>query len=89
MENLYNIDNTLMKYLELAKAFEKIGATTKRSEMTALLAGAFKRANPEEARILSYLTQGRLGPPYAAPNIGINEHRLVEAIAQVAGKKTD
>jgi DNA ligase 1 len=78
-----------MKYLELAKTFEKIEATTKRSEMTAYLAAAFKRANPEEARIISYLMQGRLGPPYAAPNLGINERRLAEAIAQVVGKKTE
>jgi DNA ligase 1 len=78
-----------MKYLELAHTFEKIESTTKRSEMTAYLAAAFKRANPEEARIISYLMQGRLGPPYAAPNLGINERRLAEAIAQVVGKKTE
>jgi DNA ligase 1 len=78
-----------MKYLELANAFERIGTTTKRSEMTAYLATAFKRANPEEARIIAYLMQGRLGPPYAAPNLGINERRLAEAIAQVAGKKIE
>jgi DNA ligase 1 len=78
-----------MKYLELATTFEKIGATTKRSEISAYLAAAFKRANPEEARIIAYLMQGRLGPPYAAPNLGINERRLAEVIAQVAGKKSD
>jgi DNA ligase-1 len=78
-----------MKYLELANTFEKIEATTKRSEMTTYLAAAFKRANPEEARIISYLMQGRLGPPYAAPNLGINERRLAESIAQVVGKKTE
>jgi DNA ligase 1 len=78
-----------MKYLELANTFERIGTTTKRSEMTAFLAAAFARANPEEARIIAYLMQGRLGPPYAAPNLGINERRLAEAIAQVVGKKTE
>jgi DNA ligase 1 len=78
-----------MKYLELVNTFEKIGTTTKRSEMTTFLAAAFKRANPEEARIIAYLMQGRLGPPYAAPNLGINERRLADAIAQVAGKKSD
>lgn len=78
-----------MKYLELVNTFEKIGAISKRSEMTAYLAAAFKRANPEEARIISYLMQGRLGPPYAAPNLGINERRLAEAIAKVVGKKTE
>jgi DNA ligase 1 len=78
-----------MKYLELAKTFEKIAATSKRSEISTYLAAAFKRANPEEARVIAYLIQGRLGPPYAAPNLGINERRLAEAIAQSVGKKTE
>ena len=78
-----------MKFLELAKTFEKIEATTKRGEISANLAGAFKRANAEEARIIAYLIQGRLGPPYAAPDLGLNERRLAEALAQVVGQKTD
>src|SRR5512138_3131936 len=77
-----------MRFLELAKTFEKIEATTKRNEISANLAGAFKQADPEEAKIIAYLIQGRLGPPYAAPDLDINERRLAEAIAQVAGKKT-
>ena len=78
-----------MRFLELAKTFENIEATRKRGEISSHLAGAFKRADPEEAKIIAYLIQGRLGPPYAAPDLGINERRLAEAIAQVVGKKTE
>ena len=68
-----------MQLTELAKAFAKIEATTKHHLQAALLAELFRRG-PEDARILPYLLEGRLGPPYAAPDIGVDERRLALAI---------
>ncbi|MBI2940917.1 MAG: hypothetical protein HYY04_10815, partial [Chloroflexi bacterium] len=73
-----------MLLTDLANAFRKIEATTKRHQMTALLADLF-RSGPEDAAILPYLLQGRLGPPYAAPDIGADEHRIAQAIAEATG----
>lgn len=73
-----------MYFSRLAESFGKIEATTKRHLMTALLADLF-RQGPEDAGILPYLLEGRLGPPYAAPDIGMDEHRLAQAIAEATG----
>ncbi len=73
-----------MQLTELAEAFAKIEATTKRHLMSALLAELFRRG-PEDAHTLPYLLEGRLGPPYAAPDLGVDERRLAQAIAAAAG----
>ena len=73
-----------MQLTELAEGFAKIEATTKHHLMAALLADLFRRA-PEDAHILPYLIEGRLGPPYAARDIGMDEHRLAEAIGEATG----
>lgn len=77
-----------MLLAELAEGFAKIEATTKHHLMAALLSDLFRRA-PEDAHTLPYLLEGRLGPPYAAPDIGMDERRLAEAIAQAAGTSTE
>ncbi|HLH73464.1 MAG TPA: ATP-dependent DNA ligase, partial [Chloroflexota bacterium] len=52
--------------------------------ITALLADLF-RLDVADAMILPYLLQGRLGPPYAAPETGLDERRLAQAVAKAAG----
>jgi DNA ligase-1 len=69
-----------MQITELAEAFDQIEATTKRGQITALLAEVFHHGR-EDAGILPYLLQGRLGPPFAAPTIGMDEGRIGQAIA--------
>ncbi len=73
---------------ELARAFREIEAASTRRHITTLLADLFKRA-PEDAYILPHLLQGRLGPPYAAPNLGIDERGIAQAIADAAGRPAD
>lgn len=72
-----------MHFSALAEAFTQIEATSSRVQMTARLADVFHRA-PEDAAILPYLLQGQLGPPYAAPDLGLDEQRIAQAIAAVA-----
>ena len=73
-----------MQLTELAEAFAKIEATTKHHLMAALLGDVFRRA-PEDSHTLPYLLEGRLGPPYAAPDIGVDERRLALAIGDATG----
>ncbi len=70
-----------MQISELAEGFARIEATAKHHRMAEILADLFRRA-PEDAHILPHLLQGRLGPPYAALDLGMDERRLAEAIGQ-------
>ncbi|MCL5411191.1 MAG: ATP-dependent DNA ligase [Patescibacteria group bacterium] len=78
-----------MKLFELAKTFESIEATRSRRQMSTLLADLFRRADPREVKIIPYLIQGRLGPPYSAPDMGIDERRLTEGIARVTNRSLE
>lgn len=73
-----------MQLTELAEGFAKIEATTKHHLQAALLGDLFRRA-PEDAGILPHLLEGRLGPPYATPDIGMDERRLALAIGDATG----
>ncbi|MEM2963733.1 MAG: ATP-dependent DNA ligase [Candidatus Anstonellales archaeon] len=74
-----------MNFAELAKIFEEIEGKSGRLEMTDLLAGMFKKTNPEEAEKISYLLQGQLAPPYMGLNLGLGERFAIEAISQSTG----
>lgn len=91
-----------MLLAEVARVSDEVAATRSRSEKTALLAGLFRSADPEEAPVaLTYLAgrlpQGRVGvgwsvlreapAPAAAPTLTVREvDRAVDSIAAVAGK---
>ncbi|KKU73309.1 MAG: ligase protein [Candidatus Amesbacteria bacterium GW2011_GWB1_47_26] len=60
-----------MKFAELARYLQKLEGTRSRNEMTVILAQLFGQANPEDARLIAYLSQGRLGPAYASPDTGV------------------
>lgn len=77
-----------MRFSALAEAFRQIAATTSRRLLTALLAELF-RSDREDADILPYLLQGQLGPPYAAPDLGLDEQRIALAIAAAANVSID
>jgi DNA ligase-1 len=77
-----------MDVADLAGVFAQIEATTRRQTIADLLADLFGRYR-EDAAILPYLLQGRLGPPYATPDLGLDEHRLAEALAAAAGVSRD
>ncbi len=75
-----------MKFSEIANAFEKIEATTKRLEMTSLLVDLIKKTPGEEIGKVVYLLQGKLYPDYVGVELGLAEKLLIKAAAQVAGK---
>jgi len=75
-----------MKFAELARYLQKLEGTRSRNEMTVILAQLFGQANPEDARLIAYLSQGRLGPAYASPDMGIADKMMVKALGPEAEK---
>jgi DNA ligase 1 len=80
-----------MPIAELAATLEHVttsgGGRTRTAKALATLFQC--TAGPDEARILPYLLQGRLGPPFAAPTLGMDERRIAQALAQAAQRPED
>jgi DNA ligase-1 len=75
-----------MLYDTLVETYVKLEATTKRLEMTAILAELLKVAEPEEMAEVIYLTQGKIHPDWTGePEIGMAEKSVVEAIIKATG----
>jgi DNA ligase-1 len=69
-----------MDYLTLARAYEKIEATSKRLEMTDLLVELFRQVPETEIGRVVLLTQGKLAPDFAGTELGIAEKLALKAI---------
>ncbi|MEM2912050.1 MAG: ATP-dependent DNA ligase [Candidatus Bathyarchaeia archaeon] len=76
-----------MLYSEIADAYEKIEATTKRLEMTDLLVDLLKRTPKEIIDKVVYLTQGKLYPDFVKLEIGVAERLAIKALARASGIK--
>lgn len=74
-----------MKYLELAKTYQKLEETTKRKEMTNYLVELFNNTPPDHIRDVIGLTRGSLYPDYEDWNIGMAEKMVIKAIANATG----
>lgn len=74
---------------QVAEAFQSLEATTKRGEMTTILAELFKQASAQEIDKLTYLLRGRLGPPFEAPEFGVAERLILVALSDVVGVPLD
>ncbi|MCK4757143.1 MAG: ATP-dependent DNA ligase [Thermoplasmata archaeon] len=71
-----------MDYSEIAEAYSRIEATTKRLEMTEILVELFTKAkdNPELLRKIIYLTMGKLAPDFEAMVLGLAEKLALKAV---------
>ncbi|MEM3622856.1 MAG: ATP-dependent DNA ligase [Candidatus Bathyarchaeia archaeon] len=76
-----------MKYAEIAEAYEKIEATTKRLEMTDLLVDLLKNTPKEIIDKVVYLTQGKIYPDFVKLEIGVAEKLAIKALAKASGIK--
>jgi DNA ligase-1 len=76
-----------LKYAEIAEAYEKIEATTKRLEMTDLLVGLLKNTPKEIIDKVVYLTQGKIYPDFVKLEIGVAERLAIKALAKASGIK--
>ena len=75
-----------MRFADLAKYLEKLEGTSSRNEMTVILAKLFGEASPEDARLIAYLSAGRLGPAYNSPDTGVADKMMVKALGPEAEK---
>ena len=75
-----------MLYADLVETYEKLESTTKRLEMTDLLADLLKKGSPAELEKIIYLTQGKIHPDWTGePEVGLAEKSALEAVARSSG----
>lgn len=71
----------------IADAYEKIGATTKRLEITDLLVELLKKTPVGVIDKVAYLTQGKIYPDFVGIEIGVAEKLAVKALVKVCGRR--
>ncbi|MBC7131113.1 ATP-dependent DNA ligase, partial [Candidatus Bathyarchaeota archaeon] len=76
----------ILLYSEIADAYEKIEATTKRLEMTDFLVELLKKTPKEIIDKVVYLTQGKLYPDFVKLEIGVAEKLAIRALARASGR---
>jgi DNA ligase-1 len=76
-----------LEYAVIANAYEKIGATTKRLEITDLLGELLKKTPVEVIDKVAYLTQGKIYPDFVGIEIGVAEKLAVKALVKVSGRR--
>jgi DNA ligase-1 len=76
-----------LRYSIIADTYERIEATTKRLEMTELLADLFRRTPKEIIDKVVYLSQGKIYPDYMGIELGVAEKLAIRAIAISSGKR--
>jgi len=75
-----------MLYSVLAETYEKLESTSKRLEMTDILADMIRRTEPEALEKVIYLTQGKIHPDWKGePELGVAEKMAIETIAKASG----
>jgi DNA ligase-1 len=74
-------------YSEIADAYEKIEATTKRLEMTDLLVNLLQKTPKEIIDKVVYLTQGKIYPDFVKLEIGVAERLAIKALARASGRR--
>jgi len=77
----------ILLYSEIADAYEKIEATTKRLEMTDLLVDLLKKTPKEIIDKVVYLTQGKIYPDFIKLEIGVAERLAIKALARASGRR--
>ncbi len=75
-----------MLYATLVDTYQRLEATTKRLEMTDILADLLREAEPDELEKVIYLTQGKIHPDWTGePEIGMAEKMVVETVSRASG----
>ncbi len=74
-----------MRFAELAGAYGRLEATSKRLEMRQILADLVRPLRGEELAHVLYLSQGQLLPEYEGVELGVAGSLAVRALAQASG----
>ncbi len=70
-----------MKFSTLVDSLAQLEATSKRLEMTRILAELFRSADADDMSAIVYLTQERLAPAYEAIEFGMGEALIAQSVA--------
>lgn len=83
IKNIFNIPEKKVKFKQVALTFDQIEKISGRLEITRLLADLLKKASPSEARIICYLSLGKLNPPYIGTQFQVAEKNIVKVVAHI------
>ena len=72
-----------MKFSQVTSVFDEIEKISGRLEITKKLAELLKKASPHEAKIICYLSLGKLKPPYIGTQFQVAEKNFIKAIAHL------
>lgn len=75
-----------MDFSVFSQYLQRLENIASRNEMTVVLSQMFGESSPDDARLLSYLCQGKLGPAYKSPDFGIADKSMVKALGPEAEK---
>jgi len=78
-----------LRYGLIADVYERIGATTKRLEMTDHLVDLFRQTPGGLIGKVVYLTQGKFYPDFVGIEIGVADKLAIRAIGLATGHPTD
>jgi len=78
-----------MQFSRLSQYFSRIEATTKRLEITAILADLLKEADASEVDKICYLVLGQLAPLYEGVEFNLAEKMLMRVLASAYGATAD
>lgn len=71
-----------MKFLDVAKLFERVESVSSRTEMSGILAEFVKSLDSEEVQILSYMIQGRVAPMFVDSEFNYSEKSFITLLKQ-------
>ena len=74
-----------MNFLKIAEVFEQMTATTKRNELSTILAGLFRECG-SDLRTVSYFVQGKLAPDFEGIETGMSDKLIIKGLSKVSGK---
>ncbi len=74
-----------MEYAALVDHFERLEATTKRLELTAILAEALDGLDRDEVEPAVRLLQGKVAPDWEGVELGLAEKLVLQVLARAAG----
>ncbi|MFQ5405651.1 MAG: ATP-dependent DNA ligase [Candidatus Micrarchaeia archaeon] len=74
-----------MEFLRVARIFDRMESTSSRLRLTAELADLFKSSKSSEIRVLVYICQGVLVPPFKGVDLGIGDKLAQQSISIVSG----
>lgn len=69
-----------MRFLDVARTFDKVESTSGRLDMIAILSEFFREVPPKDLRNVIYLASGRLHPEFDPREFGMADKLVIRAI---------